>query len=120
MTEPSEPRPPSWGGRPSPPPPSNGFGITALILGIIGVLTGMIPLLFWLAAVLGIIALVMGIIGTRRAKQGYASNPRMSIVGAVLGGVTLVLSVIGYLVVVDAFEDVDEEYHSALSDEPTP
>jgi hypothetical protein len=118
MTDPNEPRPPGWGERPPPPPPptptpSNGFGITALILGIIGVLTGMIPLLFWLAAVLGIIALVLGIIGARRAKQGYATNLRMSVIGAALGGITIVLSFIGILIVADAFEDIDDDYDSA-------
>jgi hypothetical protein len=128
MTDPNEPRPPGWGERPPPPPapppqPSNGFGITALILGIIGVLTGMFPLLFWLAAVLGIIALVLGIIGARRAQQGYATNFRMSVIGAVLGGASLVLSFIGILVVADAFdefdEDIDDDYSTPL-DEPTP
>jgi hypothetical protein len=35
----------------------NGLGIAALILGIIGALSGLIPILFWLAGILGVIGL---------------------------------------------------------------
>lgn len=100
--------PPIWSGRPS-EPPSNGFGMAALILGIIGVLTGLFPVLFWAAAVLGVIALVLGIAGARRARQGVASNPRMSATGAVLGALAIVLSVIGILIIADVFEDDEDD-----------
>lgn len=109
---PADTGPPGDTGRRQPeqtPPPRNGLGITALILGIIGVLTGIIPILFWMAAVLGIIALVLGLTGARRAKQGYATNRRMSFTGATLGGLAIVLSIIGVLIVNDAFEDLERE-----------
>ncbi|WP_267244195.1 DUF4190 domain-containing protein [Streptomyces sp. PR69] len=92
-----------------PPPPHNGFGITALIVGIVGVLTGMIPLLFWIAAVLGVIAIVFGILGYQRARQGFATNGRMSLTGSVLGGVAIVLAVVGALIIADVFEDIERE-----------
>lgn len=131
MKDPNDPRRPSWGPLdngtagtgppghagswqpPQAPPPRNGLGISALILGIIGLLAGTIPLLFWMAAVLGIIAVVLGLVGARRAKQGYATNRRMSFIGVVLGVLAIVLSVIGALIVNDAFEDLERELDTA-------
>ncbi|MHC0431620.1 DUF4190 domain-containing protein [Streptomyces sp. O3] len=104
------PRGPYLGRQPSPDqPPRNGFGIAALIVGIVGVLAGLVPLLFWIAAVLGVIALVLGPVGARRATRGQATNKRMSIVGTVLGGLAIVLSIIGGVIVNNALEDVKRE-----------
>ncbi|MCO4696389.1 hypothetical protein LRR80_02447 [Streptomyces sp. RO-S4] len=67
----------------------NGFGIAALVLGIVG------ALLFWTAIggiALGVLALVFGVLGFRRSRRGVATNGTMSVIGAVLGGLTLVVS----------------------------
>ncbi|MEU5462882.1 DUF4190 domain-containing protein [Streptomyces althioticus] len=67
----------------------NGFGIAALVLGIVGVL------LFWTAfggIVLGLLAVVFGVLGFRRGRRGVATNGTMAIIGAVLGALTLVVS----------------------------
>ncbi|MEQ8146142.1 DUF4190 domain-containing protein [Streptomyces sp. OP7] len=67
----------------------NGFGIAALVLGIVG------ALLFWTAIggiALGVLALIFGVLGFRRSRRGVATNGTMSVVGAVLGGLTLVVS----------------------------
>ncbi|MEZ0156501.1 DUF4190 domain-containing protein [Streptomyces althioticus] len=69
----------------------NGFGIAALVLGIVGVL------LFWTAfggIVLGLLAVVFGVLGFRRARRGVATNGTMAIIGAVLGALTLVVSAV--------------------------
>lgn len=114
-SEPTGPPPGPGGG-----PPRNGLGISALILGIIGLLTGLIPLLFWAAGALGITALVLGIVGARRASQGYATNGRVSVVGAVLGGLAIVLSIVGVVIVLDAVEDLGEELETTEVVTPSP
>lgn len=53
-----------------------GFGVAALVLGIVGVLAWIIPII---GLPVGIIALVLGIIGLKKSSKG------MSIVGIVLG-----------------------------------
>ncbi len=67
---------------------SGGFGITALVLGIVGVGLAWwtIPLLGFVA---GILAVIFGGVGMRSRARG------MAIAGLVLGIVTIVLSILG-------------------------
>ena len=62
-----------------------GFGVVALVLGIVGVLAWIIPII---GLPVGTIALVFGIIGLKKSSKG------MSIVGIVLGIICLVLTII--------------------------
>ncbi|MET9506580.1 DUF4190 domain-containing protein [Streptomyces sp. NPDC006622] len=65
----------------------NGFGIAALVLGIVAVV------LFWTVVggiVLGLLAVVFGILGHRRARRGIATNGVMAIIGAVVGALGLI------------------------------
>ncbi|MEU2519891.1 DUF4190 domain-containing protein [Streptomyces pseudogriseolus] len=67
----------------------NGFGIAALVLGIVG------ALLFWTAIggiVLGLLAVIFGVLGFRRSRRGVATNGTMAVIGAVLGALALVVS----------------------------
>lgn len=87
---------------PVPPPavgPRNGFGITALVCGLIGALFGLVIYLFALTAILGIVALVFGILGVGRARRGEATNIGVAIAGTVLGLVACVASVFGVVAV---------------------
>jgi Domain of unknown function (DUF4352)/Protein of unknown function (DUF2510)/Domain of unknown function (DUF4190) len=90
-------------------PPRNGFGVAALILGIIGVLTGIIPFFFWLAVILGIIGLILGFVGRGRAKRGEATNGTMALWGIITSAVAVVLSIVGLVILVGAFEELDED-----------
>ncbi|MFJ8696351.1 DUF4190 domain-containing protein [Streptomyces roseolilacinus] len=102
---------------PAPPAPAaparNGLGTAALVLGIIGTVSGFIPLFFWLAGVLGLLALVLGLVGRGRAKRGEATNKGLATTGAILGLVALVLSVVGavltYKAVDEAVTQIDKE-----------
>ena len=70
---------------------SSGLAIAALVLGIAAVL------LFWTVLggiLLGLGALVLGIIGARKARRGDGGRGTMSLVGAVLGGLGLLASVV--------------------------
>jgi hypothetical protein len=54
--------------------PRNGLGIAALILGIIGGISAIIPLSILLAGILGVIGLILGFLGRGRAMRGEATN----------------------------------------------
>lgn len=90
-----------------PPPqhrPSTGMSTAALVLGILGALTGLIPLLFFIAIPLGTIALILGLVAYSRGKRiGVA----MGRAGSILGGIAFVLGVIGIVIVNDALKDLD-------------
>ena len=88
----------------------NGLAIAALVLGILAVI------LFWTViggALLGLLALILGIIGARKARGGRAPHGKMSIVGAVLGGLGLAASVViiaigASILNSDEFKDFDD------------
>ncbi|MGY0071609.1 DUF4190 domain-containing protein [Streptomyces sp. QTS137] len=67
----------------------NGFGIAALVLGLVG------AALFWTVIggiALGLLALVFGVLGHRRKKRGVATNGTMSVIGAAIGALALIAS----------------------------
>jgi membrane-bound ClpP family serine protease len=89
--------------------PKNGLGIAALVCGIIGVLVGLIPLMFLGAGALAILGIVFGIIGIRRAKRGEATNRGMAITGLVTGVIAACLAIYGVVVVVSATDKLSSD-----------
>ncbi|MBT2446949.1 DUF4190 domain-containing protein [Streptomyces sp. ISL-43] len=67
-------------------PMSNGFGVTALVLGIIAVVSCYLGLLF------GIPAVIFGVLGRGKAKRGEADNGGMALAGIITGSVGIVIS----------------------------
>ncbi len=70
--------------------PRNGFGVTALVLGLLALV------LFWTIVggiVFGILALIFGLLGRARAKRGEATNGGLSVAGMVLGIIGLLLTI---------------------------
>ncbi|MFJ8668306.1 DUF4190 domain-containing protein [Streptomyces sp. NPDC093600] len=94
----------------------NGLGTAALILGIIGTVSGLVPFFFWLAGVLGLIALVLGLVGKGRVKRGEANNKGAALTGAILGLAALVLSVVGAVITFTAVSDAVDEIDRAVVD----
>ncbi|MCU1595180.1 MAG: hypothetical protein JWO12_2572 [Frankiales bacterium] len=84
---------PQYGG-PVSGPPRNGFGVAALVLGILALV---LCFTIFGGIVLGILALVFGVLGRRRAKNGEATNGGMALAGAICGGLGMLAS-IGILV----------------------
>ncbi|MQS37579.1 DUF4190 domain-containing protein [Streptomyces katsurahamanus] len=72
--------------------PSNGMGITAMVLGILAVC--LFCLYGVVSVVLGILALIFGILGRKRVQRGEANNGGMALAGVVLGAVGIVLGVV--------------------------
>ncbi|MGW0468364.1 DUF4352 domain-containing protein [Streptomyces sp. NPDC003027] len=111
--------------QPAPPTPPiapvmtafrNGLGTAALVLGIIGAVSGLVPFLFWLAGVLGLLALVLGLVGKGRVKRGEANNKGAALTGAVLGLAALVLSVVGAVITYTAVSEAVDEIDKAVGD----
>lgn len=72
-------------------PQSNGFGIAALVLGILS-----IPAAFLAGVpgiVLGLLALVFGILGLRKVRAGRANNRGMAITGLITGILGLLMGI---------------------------
>ncbi|MFJ6836529.1 DUF4190 domain-containing protein [Streptomyces sp. NPDC091209] len=72
------------------PPPSNGMGTAALVLGIIAVVLFIVSPL---AILLGILAVIFGLIGRAKARRGEATNSGVALAGVICGAVGIVLAV---------------------------
>lgn len=82
----------------------NGLGITGFVLALIGTLAGLIPLLFWIAFPLGALGFIFSGIGWRHATTEPARGGKgLSIAGTILGVIALVLAVVGFVIVDNAF-----------------
>ncbi len=87
------------------PVPRNGQAVAALVCGIIGAVVGTIPILAVPALALGVLAVVFGLVAWRKALRG---EPRkgMAIAGTLLGSLAIVLSIVGFIIVNNAFNNV--------------
>ncbi|MGW0733489.1 DUF4190 domain-containing protein [Streptomyces sp. NPDC002851] len=86
-----------YGGWGMPPGPSNGLGVTGLVLGII---SAAIFIMWPIAIILGILAIIFGAIGRGKAQRGEATNPGQALAGIICGIVGLVLGVVLLVVVI--------------------
>jgi hypothetical protein len=93
---------------------SNGFAITSLTLGLIGVLLFWIPLIGYVAFILGIVGAVFGVIGI------FKSHRKMSIAGTVLSVLAVVFSTIAYVSLVNDLNKAVDGYNAAVSGTPVP
>jgi hypothetical protein len=82
------PAPPEGNGE-STPKRSNGIGVAALVVGIIGAILGIIPFIGDLALILGPVAIGLGIVGTLQKSR----KRRAAVAGLILGVVAMILAV---------------------------
>lgn len=75
-----------------PPGPRNGFGTTAMVFGIIGVVLAIACIGAFLGLPLGIGAIILGVIGLRIANRGEATNRSQALTGLILGIVASLIS----------------------------
>lgn len=111
-SNPSSQPPPNYGGGDygqqggyggsGPSQPSNGIGIGAMVVGIVGLVLSWIP---FLGLVLGIVALVLGIVGIRKVNRREATNKGMAITGVVTGAIATLIGIFFLIVVVIAVDD---------------
>lgn len=79
---------PGYADYPPPRRPSSGLAITALVLGVLGLLGSW----FVLGAGLGIIAIIIGAVALARINRGTASGRGMAITGIVLGVISILVA----------------------------
>jgi len=75
-------------------PPRNGFGTTALVLGILGLLFSLVPFVGVIAWPLVILGLIFGVLGIVRVSRGKADNRGVAISGTVLSALGLLVCVL--------------------------
>jgi len=91
--------------------PGRGTSIAALVCGIVGVVFGLIPILFVFSMSLGLVAIVLGFIARSHRRHYQGLKRTMSTWALVLGAIALLLSVAGIVIVNSAFNEVDEDFN---------
>lgn len=84
------------------PQPRNGYGVTALVLAIVGLVFSLVPLTGFIALICGGLAVLFALLGLGRVRRGQADNKRLTITGLVLGALALVIGFIGVIIVFTA------------------
>ncbi|MBP2370238.1 DUF4352 domain-containing protein [Pseudonocardia parietis] len=100
------------------PQPRNGFGITALVLALIGLVFGLIPFTGFIALILGALAVLFGLLGWARTRRGTANNPKMSAVGTALGAIAVALGIWGIVIVFQATDQLVQDLDQAVNPAP--
>lgn len=93
----------------TPTQPRNGFGTTAFILGLIGLVLSPIPFVGVVAWPLVILGLIFASVGLYRVRKGVATNMGLSIAGLVTSILGLVICIVWVAVINKAVDDVREE-----------
>ncbi|MEU8680321.1 DUF4190 domain-containing protein [Streptomyces sp. NPDC048611] len=88
------------------PQPRNGMGLTALVLGIVGIALGLLVILFWLSWLPALLAVVFGSVGLSHARKGRATNKGVALTGVILGGAGLLVAAGGAVFTITAVTKV--------------
>ncbi|GAA1686959.1 hypothetical protein GCM10009830_38090 [Glycomyces endophyticus] len=103
--------------QPAPVKQGNGFGVTALVLGIIAIAGFWIPVLNVISIILGALALIFGIVALVVAGNRGGKGKGSGWTGIILGVLAIATSIIWNIVFFNAAGDVlDEEWQQACDD----
>lgn len=93
-----------------PTEPRNGMAITALCLGVVGVLLGLLlPGVLWFLIIpLGALALIFSLVGVSRVRKGRSDAKKMTWSGTTLGVIALALGIWGVVIFAQAMQDLDK------------
>ncbi|MEV3993656.1 DUF4190 domain-containing protein [Streptomyces sp. NPDC049837] len=95
----------------------NGMGVTALVLGIVGVVLGLAVILFWVTWLPALLAVIFGFVGLSHARKGLATNRGMALAGAILGVAGLLIAVGGGVFTVMTVKEAADEARAEAADE---
>ncbi len=96
----------------------NGFGVTALVLGIVGAVLAVIPVLNVFTAIpLGILALIFGIIAVAKAGSRGGKGKGTGGTGIVLGIVAIAGAFLMNALVFNAVSNAVDEYYEQYKDD---
>lgn len=93
MTQQHPPYPPPYPPPGRPGPPTNGFAVAALVLGMVGLILTPVPLLNLLGVLAGAVGLGLGLAALRRARRS-GTGTGMARVGVGMAVVAIVLSLL--------------------------
>ncbi|MFJ3952501.1 DUF4352 domain-containing protein [Streptomyces sp. Je 1-4] len=119
---PPPPGPPStrWEPYPMAPIPGsqarNGMGITALVLGIVGIVLGLLIILFWMSWLPALLAVIFGSVGLSHARTGRATNKAMALTGVILGGAGLLAALGGGIFTVTVVKKVADSARAKVKE----
>ncbi|MCX4693631.1 DUF4352 domain-containing protein [Streptomyces sp. NBC_01408] len=102
-------------GYPQAAPATNGLAIAALVLGILGILGGITPFLFWIGALLGLTGLGLGV-GAFVKARGGAPRKAMAVTGIVLGFLSLAATTGGFYITAALAKEVDRKMDKEFSE----
>ncbi|MGJ7909027.1 MmpS family transport accessory protein [Actinopolyspora sp. H202] len=97
--------------------PKNGMGITALVLGLVGILLAWIPIIGFFGFILGALAIIFGIIAVVRSHKGTATNMVMSYIGLAAGVIAFVVSIVVFTVLVNEVDKQLDEMNQGQGSE---
>jgi hypothetical protein len=98
------------------PQARNGMGITALVLGIVGLVLGLLIILFWMSWLPALLAVVFGSVGLSHARRGRATNKGMALAGVILGGVGLLAAAGGAVLTITAVKKVTDDARAKVKE----
>lgn len=93
----------------APTQPRNGLGTTGFVLGLVGLLISLIPLLGVLAWPLVVLGVIFSALGIARVRKGTATNKGLAIAGLVVSIVGLAACVLWAFVINTADNALEEE-----------
>lgn len=107
---------PAPGPEPMPAKQGNGFGVAALVLGLVGlIIFSWIPGINLFTGIpLGILALIFGIIALSKAKSRGGKGKGTGIAGVILGVLTIIASIAIYFVLIGIVESQCEDPNSPI------
>ena|SRR5215813_10147621 len=84
---------------------SNGLGTSSFVLGILGTIFGLVPIAAFIALALSVVGLGVGLGNIGRLRSKKATNKVMTGIGIGLSVLGVVLSIIGIVIVNNAFNN---------------
>ncbi|MEU5156617.1 hypothetical protein [Glycomyces sp. NPDC021274] len=103
-----QPAPAPMQQQPVPVKQGNGFGVTALVLGIVAIAGFWIPLLNIGSIIIGVIALIFAIIALAKAGSRGGKGKGTGGTGLVLAVLAIAGSIVWNIIVVDLLEDAGD------------
>ena len=95
--------------------PQNGLGTAGFVLGLIGLLFSVIPLVGVVAWPLVILGLIFSLIGYGRGRRGHATNKGLALAGAIVSAVGLLICILWVAAFNKAASDVNKEANQTVT-----
>lgn len=102
------------------PKPSNGLGLTGFILGLVGLLISLIPLVGVIAWPMVILGIIFSAIGLVKVKKGTATNKGMAITGLIVSVLGLAACIVWAVITAQAIGEARDKVNDLKKEWETP